>query len=170
MKNWQEYINYRKNENADGSFTYIITVDNEDIEVSAEVYKAYAEGDRKMRYMELDLKHDRVLQNADGRTVFDENGCPVILPEREVSLDKLIGEDWDFPSMVSSPEDSVINRLDAEALHRGLDLLNADERALIDALFFDGLTEQEYADLIGVTQKTVNNRKHRILGKMKNNF
>jgi RNA polymerase sigma factor (sigma-70 family) len=85
-------------------------------------------------------------------------------------LDKLIGEDWDCPSSEPSPEDIVMERFEIETLYKCLDRLDADERALIDALFFDGLTEQEYADLICVTQKTVNNRKHRILSKMKNYF
>ena len=170
MNKWQDYANYRKHRNADGSYTYIIIVDGEDVEVSEAVYKAYAAGSRKMRYMELDLKCDRVLQDEGGRAVLDENRLPVVLPEREISLDKLMIEDWDFPSSEPLPEDIVMERFEIETLYKCLNRLDADERTLIDALFFDGLTEQEYADLIGVTQKTVNNRKHRILSKMKNYF
>ena len=167
MKKWQEYANYRKTENGDGSFTYVITIDGEDVEVTEAVYTAYAAGDRKMRYMELDLKCDRVLRNEKGKAVLDEHGNPVALPEREMSLDKLIGEDWDFPSSEPSAEDAVLGLLETEALYGCLDRLDTDERALIDALFFEGLTEREYADRIGVVQKTVNNRKNRILEKLK---
>jgi len=170
MQNWRKNRNFRKIENADGSFTYIITEDGVKVEVSEEVYNAYAQSGYKMENMELGIKNDRVLQDVDGRAVRDEHGKPIILPEREISLDKLIGEDWDFPSAEPAPEEAVLKKLEVEALLHCLDLLDANERALIDALFFYGLTEQEYADLIGVTQKTVNNRKHRILGKMKNSF
>jgi RNA polymerase sigma factor (sigma-70 family) len=170
MKNWRKDRNFRKHENADGSFTYVVTVDGEDVEVSEAVYREYAAADRKMEYMELDLKRDRVLQDAHGRAVTDENGCPVILPEREVSLDKLVSEEWDYPSSAPSPEDEVIERLEISALYSCLDLLDAGERALIDALFFDGLTEREYSSKTGIPQKTINDRKQRILGKLKKIF
>ena len=167
MKKWQEYTNYRKIENGDGSFTFTVTVDGQDVEVTEAVYKAYAAGDRKMRYMELDLKNDRVLQDEDGRAVLDENWLPVVLSEREISLDKLIGEDWDFPSSEPLPDDAVMERLEIEALHRCLNRLNKDERALIDALFFEGLTEREYSVKSGIPQMTINDRKHRILSMLK---
>ena len=168
MQKWQDYANYMKHRNADGSYTYIVTVDGQDVEVSEVVYKAYAAGGRKMRYMELDLKCDRVLQDEDGRAVLDGNGLPVALPEREVSLDKLIGEDWDFSSSEPSPEDIVMERFEIETLYKCLGRLDADERALIDALFFDGLTEREYSAKSSIPQKTINDRKLRVLGKLKN--
>ena len=174
MKKWQEYANYRKhkNQNEDGTFTftYFITVDGVEVEVSKAVYKAYTAGDRKMRYMELDLKTDRVLQDADGKTVMDENGQPVRLPEREMSLDKLVEGDWDFPSSAQSPEDAVIFGDDSEAeeLHRCLTLLTDDECDLIHALFFEGMTEKEYAAKLGIRQQNVNKRKQRVLKKIKN--
>ena len=167
MQSWKKYVNYRKRENADDLYTYIITVDDEDMEVSKEIYEVYAVGDRKMRYMELDLKCDRVLQDADGRAVLDANGQPIVLPEREVSLDQLISEDWEFPSSAPSPEDAVMERFEIDALYSCLDLLETDERALIDALFFDGLTEREYSAKTGIPQKTINDRKQRILRKLK---
>ena len=168
MNRWQEYRNFRKQENPDGSATYIITVDGTDVEVNEEVYKAYAYGAYKMEHTECRLKRNRCQRDAKGRVVRDGWGQPVYLPEREVSLDKLIAEDWDYPSAAPSPEDTVIAQLEYEELYSSLDQLAPDERALIDALFFDGLTEREYASQSGISQKTVNNRKHRILGKLKN--
>ena len=38
MKNWRKDRNYRKRENADGTFTYIITIEDVPVEVSAEIY------------------------------------------------------------------------------------------------------------------------------------
>ena len=49
MKYWQKARNYRKYERENGMFVYIVTVD-EDVEVSAEVYQAYSQADRRERY------------------------------------------------------------------------------------------------------------------------
>jgi len=170
MKNWQKDRNYRKFENADGSFTFVVTVDGEDVEVSEKVYRECAKTERKMEYMELDLKRDRVLQDADGKAVMGDDGLPVVLPEREVSLDKLIGEDWDFPSAEPSPEDIVTDAIQIEELFRCLDLLEPDERALIDALFFRGETERVYAETLGISKTALHARKNKVLAKIKNLF
>ena len=167
MQNWRKNRNFRKTENADGTFTYVITVDGIKVEVSEEVYTAYAQGGYKMENMEFGTKSDRILQDADGRAVRDEHGNPVVLPEREISLDKLIGEDWDFSSSELSAEDTVLARIETEALYRYLNMLDANERDLIDALFFEGMTEREYSAQSGIPQKTINDRKRRILEKLK---
>ena len=168
MQNWQKNRNFRKYRNADGSFTFIIAVDNEKVEVSEAVYRAYAESGYKMEHMEHSVKNSRVLQGSDGKAVRDEIGNAVMLPEREVSLDKLVDTGWDFSSSEASPEDVVVERMLIMELRECLDLLNTDDRALIDALFFDGITEREYSKKIGVVQKTVNYRKNKVLGKLKN--
>ena len=167
MQNWKKYSNYRKQENVDGSITFIITVDGEDVEVSEAVYKEYAAYSRKMKYMEFDFKNDRVVQGKDGKAIRDANGSTAMQSEREVSLDKLIDENWDFPSAELSAEEAVIKYLEVESLYICLDLLDAHEQELIQALFFDGLTEREYAVKIGVVQKTINNRKRKVLEKLK---
>ena len=167
MQNWQKNRNYQKHEDADGSFTYVITVDGVDVEVCAEVYRAYASAERKMEYMERDLKRDRVLQDANGKVVKDERGHLITLPEREVSLDKLLAEDWDYPSAEPSPENQVVGQIEIEMLYSGLDSLNDDERGLINALFFDGMTEREYAKAIGISKTALHARKIKVLGKLK---
>ena len=48
--------------------------------------------------------------------------------------------------------------------------LTDEERSLIDALFFVGMTEREYAARIGIAQKNVNARKQRVLEKLKTFF
>jgi RNA polymerase sigma factor (sigma-70 family) len=171
MNTWQKYSNYRKRKNTDGSYTYIVVIDGEEIEVSEAVFHAYAVTGRKMKYMELDVKRDRIKQDPkSGKAVLDEHGQTVCLREREVSLEKMLDEDWDFPSTEPSPEDSVITAHDRDALYRCLGLLDDDEQRLINALFFKGMTEQEYANEIGLTQKAVNKRKFKVLGKLKKYF
>ena len=161
MSNWHEYRKYRKIKNANGSYTYAITIGGEGVEVNEKIFKAYVSGCCKMEYMERELKRERVFQPADG-------GEPVVLPPREVSLDKLIGEDWEFPSAEPTPDAVAIKRSEIKALHRSLDLLDTGERELINALFFDGFSERGYSSKTGIPQKTINDRKCKILNKLKN--
>lgn len=170
MKNWQKQRNYKKHVNPDGSFTYIIIIDEQDVEVTESVYREYAKSARKMEYMESDLKRDRVKKDSKGKKILDENGNPIKLPEREVSLEKLINEKWDFPALTLSPEDALIQKTEYETLYSYLALLNKSEYALIHALYFKNMTEREYSEKSGIPQKTINDRKKRILRKLKNYF
>jgi len=167
MQSWKDYRNFRKYENADGSFTYTITVDGNVVEVSAEVYEAYAQGGYKMENMEIGFKCDRVLKGPDRKAVRDEHGQAIRLPEREVSLDKLIDEDWDYPSSEPSAEKVALARVEVDALRHALALLENDERVLIEALFFDGLSIREYAEHIGQSKSKVDRQKVKVLGKLK---
>ncbi len=171
MQKWHEYNNYRRYKNADGSYTYTITVDGETVEVSRELFMEYASHARKMKYMELDLKRDRVRQDEHGRTVTDANGFPVLLPEREVSLERLVEDDWEFPAEAPGPDDDVLRRMEYGDLYLCLDLLSERERMLIEALFFSndgvGMSEHEYARISGIPQRTIHDRKVKILGKLK---
>ena len=45
--------------------------------------------------------------------------------------------------------------------------LPSSDYDLIHALYFDGLTEREYQDKSGLPQKTINNRRRRILRYLK---
>jgi DNA-directed RNA polymerase specialized sigma24 family protein len=141
------------------------------VKMSDKLLISLKKSDRKMEYEEYDLKRDRTLQDADGKPVLDKNGQPVTLPEREVSLDRLMYEDWDFPSDEPSPEDILIRRMEYGELYRCLDMLRPGERALIDALYFSnddkGMAEREYAEISGIPQKTINDRKARIFAKLK---
>jgi RNA polymerase sigma factor (sigma-70 family) len=166
MKDWRKDRNYRRFKNPDGSFTYVIVVDGEPIKVSADIYKEYARSARQLEYIEHDLKCDRVLQDTLGRVAYDAEGRPTILPELEVSLDKLMDEAWDFPSD-DQPEDTVLRHIETDALHRCLDMLDVGERTLIQALFFERKTEREYSAETGIPRKTINNRRRVILEKLK---
>ena len=166
MQNWRKTRNYRKIKNPDGSFTYLIKAEDKYVTVSEAVYTVYAQSERQLEYMTLDLKRDRVLQDADGKAVLDQNGQPVMLPEREASLDKLMDDEWDYPSSAPSPESAVLDQLEITALHQSLSSLETEERALIETLFFEGLTERAYSERSGIPQKTVNDRKNRILKKL----
>ncbi len=167
MRNWRKLRNYRKIKNPDGTVTHIITVFDRDVRVSAVVYKDYASIGRKMEYMEYDLKRERTLQDAKGRAILDSNGLSIRLPEREVSLDKLKAEHWDFESLEPPLDVSVVTGMEIEALYRCLNLCSADERSLLDAMYFRGLTIREYAAVAGMSKSRVCRDKAKILAKIK---
>jgi len=54
-----------------------------------------------------------------------------------------------------------------EALKSALQKLPEHERQLITHIYYDGLSEQETAELLQVSQQTVNKKKHRIISKLR---
>lgn len=73
---------------------------------------------------------------------------------------------FDIPADIDI-EQEAMEHLRDEALYEALKKLNEEERAIIHLLFFDDCTEREVAKKIGISQKTVNNRKKKILEKLK---
>lgn len=93
----------------------------------------------------------------------------------EIQMSGLIGgEDGayenfrEFIDMENTPDSTVPEKLQAEELRRILTQLSEADRQLIQAIYFDGLTEQKYADQLGIAQQVINRKKHRILKKLKN--
>ena len=148
MQNWQKNRNYRKYEQANGSFTYIITVDGVDVGVSKEVYEAYSQADRRERYC---------TERDTGRLLSIER-----FAEEGISLECLLDEH------IESAEDSVCQTLLVEQVTAAFLALTPDERNLLQALVIGGVTERDYAASIGLSQKGINKRKHKILEKLKN--
>ena len=146
MQNWQKDRNYRKYANEDGSFTYTITVDGEDVEVNEEIYKAYSQADRRERYC---------AERDAGRLLSAER-----LEEDGILLESLLDE------RVESAEDAVIQSMLIEQAIASLSLLPMDDQDLIRAVVMEGITEQDYANAIGVTQVAIHKRKKRILKKL----
>ena len=130
-----------------------IRINGKSVEVTDEVYKVYTKYDRKMRYFEKDLKQERL--------VYDELGNIIKrVPSREDSLDRLLDESFmQFKDISENVEDTVLNKILAENLHKAYDL--------IISLYFHNLTEREYAKRQGVYPNAIHNRKVRILGKLK---
>lgn len=114
-----------------------ITIDGQPVEVSEEVYRAFK------------------------RPAWAERKRRQVRKDHEVSL-----EAYGADAAGETPpfEDRLIESM---MLERAIASLTDDERDLIDALFFEGMTEREYAAKIGIAQKNVNARKQRILEKLK---
>ena len=130
------------------------------VEVTDEVYMAYTQGDRKMRYFENDLKTERFVLGKEGQVVR-------VIPSREDSLDRLMDENAQQFPHEESVENTVLHKLEVDKLHTALAMLTPEEQALIQALFFEEKTERQYAEELGVYRNAIHVRKTKILKKLK---
>lgn len=147
MKYWQKDRNYRKYQNEDDTFRYVITVDGVDAEVSIEVYQAYAQADRKERYGYE--REDGLLLSLDR------------MAEDGMHLSYLTAQH------VESAESSAIRDLMIEQMMDAVLLLSEEERKLIDQLFFQGTSARELARTVGVYHRTIIYRRDKVLEKIR---
>ena len=156
MKKWQEERNYRRVRNEAGEvIANIITVDGTDVEVPEDVYRAYAQADRRERYVREEMEAGKLLS-------LDK------LLEDEVPLEPLGVE------LAPSAEDTTMEQeesnetaMQLQKLTEALSGLNTAERQLLQALYFDGIPAREYARQLGVYHRTVLYRRDKLLEKLR---
>ena len=129
---------------------YFVRLDSGEVcEVSREVYLCYYAGERQERYQrERDIKNGLVSIEAMAETMFDDGeGCGYdFIPSDEVSI-----------------AEQVVRDMMIEKLYIALDQLAPEDRQLITALFFDNVSLRCYARENGVTHRTVQKWRDRIL-------
>jgi len=129
--------------------------------ITLEILSVLKQSDRKMKYMEVELKQGVFRQDPVTRT-------SVFVPSREDSLERLQEEDKEeFTSTAPSPEEIAVHNDELDRLRKARTLLLPDEQALVKALFDDGMSEREYAKMLGISQKAVNKRWHKVRAKLK---
>ena len=130
------------------------------VHIRPEILAVLKKSDRKMKYIEVDLKTERVIWN-------EETQKEIIKPSRERSFERMCEEsNIQFPSEEST-EGMAISRIEFQRLHKTIRLLPKDEAELIYALYFDCVGEREYAKSIGISQKGVNKRRKKALDKLR---
>lgn len=128
---------------------YFICVQDEFVSVTKEVYSANNSAKRQLRTQRnRDRKHG-------------------LLSIQAFDTDTVNGEEIISDPLAESVEDQVIAAMMSAKLHTCLDLLSPDERELIQAIFFEGKSERKLSEEISVPQRTINDRKRRILKKLK---
>jgi len=126
---------------------YTIVVKRQRVEVSEAIYRAYHKEREAERY-----QNKLIRQSELSLERFQDDG---------VNVDYLIVRVQ--PDIV----DELIHQEQMEALWLALQSLPEDERFLIDELFFNGKSERELSAIISAPQKTINDRKKRILLKLR---
>ena len=118
------------------------------LEVAREQYTDFYRDKERWRYLQkLDTKNS--LLSLDGFMADEGN-----------ALDFIAYESADV-------EKTVIHAVMLDRLKTALPLLSDSEQALIQAIFFDGLTEREVGFRLGMTQSVINKRKAKILAKLR---
>ena len=132
------------------------------VEITPDVLHVLRTSDRKMRYMEHQLKTGRFVEDQEQRVA-------KFLPSRETSLDEMIEKEHrQFAAEQPSWEDELLHQELICRLHSAIKLLEQSERELILAIYFEGLTERQLARRADLHHMTIDSRKIRILQKLKN--
>ena len=144
--------------------TRYITIDGEQIAVTEEVYRAYKRplwSDRKRRE-----RAGRCRSSEGRRCTKDCRLCPESRDGNALSLDRLI-EDGLEPADPFDMTEAVEENQLREQLRSAIRSLSAQERELLDDLFYAGMTEREVAAKLNLSQKTVNKRRHKVIEKLR---
>ena len=113
-----------------------------------------------MQYQEYDLKAEQ--------TIIDQEVQQIrVIPSREDSYERLL-EEHNLPADEQTDiETIVLSRMMRQQLHEALRSLQEEERYLIIQLFYAERSERELAAELGLSQKAINKRRHKILEKLK---
>ena len=118
------------------------------IEVVREQYADFYKDKERWRYLQkLDTNHN--LLSLEGFTDSEGNVIDFVVDE---AVDVV---------------ETVVNAVMVDRLKAALPLLSGSEQALINAIFFEELSEREVGLRLGVTQSVVNKRKSKILAKLR---
>ena len=143
---------------------FYIEIDGEQIPLTEEVYRAYKRP--------LWVEHKRKERAMRCR---DENGncctkscreCPKLRDGGDLSLEKFTDDGFEIADSVDIAE-LIADKLLLEQLVVALDDLDPDERALIDALFYNGRTERDYAAEVGISHQAIGKRKKKVIEKLR---
>lgn len=136
----------------------IITVDGMDVEVPEDVYLAYAQADRRERYITEEQSSGKLLSLEQ--------------MEEDALLPDYVGAETAPSAETEALEREELRNLaeQKQILLLALLSLKDTDRELINALFFDGASTREYAQRMGVSQRAVIKRRDRILRDLKKFF
>jgi len=121
------------------------------MEVSKDAYKAFYREQRRQKYLK-ERSNDNGDFSYDMLTTDDFNGEDILV------------------DTVSDTAGQAERNLLVDKLKKILCDLPENERQLIDALFTQGLSEREWSAQSGIPQKTINDRRNRLLKKLRKIF
>lgn len=119
------------------------------VEVSEEIYTAYYQLKRRERYLEE--------RSRD---------CGVV-SYHALDTAELAGEELLFDSQAPTVEETAIAAILQQQLRRCISLLPKPEQELLHALYFEELTEEQYAKRRGISQANVSKQRMKLLRKLR---
>ena len=127
----------------------MIKIQGNPINVTEDVYDAYFRMERQERWQE-EKKQEHEVVSYDAMDTEETVGAEAI-------------QDMSSPSM----EELAIAKELNERLHHAVAALPKAERDLIRAIYFEGLTEEDYGKKTGLSQTGISYRRRKILSKLK---
>ena len=123
------------------------------VEVPEEKVKEFAKEKRRRKYVnEVKKEMDISITSLD---VITDDKSNIVNGEEALAL------------VNNDTEEKIVQKILEEELHKAIAKLTEEEQLLINALYFDGYTEREWVRITGIPQKTINDRKHKIIEKLK---
>ena len=129
-------------------------------DLSKEIIEVLEKSDRQMEYLQYDIKAGRCRIDSVSGTV-------TYLPSREDSYERLLEESRQFTANGESVDDVAVKNVMIEKMLTCLKQLSTEEQELIAALFYKGKSERRVSGETGVPQRTIHDRKVKILAKLK---
>lgn len=144
----KQYLALRENNPHIRSLKFI-PIDNRMYEAAPEQFKAWKQEQNRRAYLKASAPEYAV-----------------------VSYDALVKEDGTpacefIPCETADVAGEATDQIMLETLRKALAQLSAEERQLVQALYFDGMTEREYAEIIGISQPAVHKRLCKIIAQLK---
>ncbi len=132
--------------------TFYLFVKGQRVEVSEEIYRAYVQPERKQRMREYRAKDSISITPIEG------------LSEKGFEIED---ETQDFVSaLIENEEQSE----ELTKLHAAIEQLSERDRQVIRLYYFEGKTQQEIAEILGVSQPAVYKRLLKVLEQLKDFF
>ena len=75
--------------------------------------------------------------------------------------------DISYDMLTTDESETVIHKVMLDRLRGCLSFLSETDRQLLESIYFKEMSEREFSKISGIPQRTVNDRKRRILAKLK---
>lgn len=135
-----------------GNKTFYLYVKGQRVEVSEEIYRAYVRPERRQRMREYRAKEKVCVSSIEW------------LSEKGFELED---KTQDFEMRLIEAEE---NAEEISNLYSAIKKLSERDRKLIELYYYESKTQQEVAEILGVSQQAVQKRLDRILGRLKKYF
>ena len=144
-----------------------LTIDNQVIEVTEEIYRAYKQP------LWAERKHEErekrcIISNGKGGTKRCTADCSVCDKQRTgsvLSLDKFTDDGFDVSDDINIAN-ILLDKMLLEELYEALQELDPKNRLIME-LFSIGKSEREISANVGLSQKTINKRKTKLFQQLK---
>ena len=90
-----------------------------------------------------------------------------MIPSREDSYERLLEAEKQFAEEAENVEETAVRAVVLEKLNEALHTLTEEETSIIQALFYQEISEAELAKKLGIARTTLQSRKYKILEKLK---